>query len=926
MRALIAFFLLFNSILSANDKTESAVNEFLKKLDGNFRERKEASKQLKNLPPEFYPYLEKHLKQQNISMEVKLRLTKETMFPLKAKWLHIKRMDWYQKNIVEAYEKFGNKNPKWDKEVKKAFELILKQFDEYWIVESYSEQISAACQKAMNKGCKDPLILYFFARANVNKLFDYRKLQLKNQHITALNALKNSKYHDYFKFRSTRLAAYYVRFTENQHYHPKPEDKKRCIDLMMESLTYFEKTIQDPEFPFTEFMNNSAQICTVFAEGGLTIIEGFNRIKPYIAKQYGEDSIEVLCVEGLAILDHALMLRKKDYEEGEKANAEALRILEEAWKKDPANIDIAVKILVNIRNKSNRQEFEKWYNNVLLAEPDNFDAYTSKMDFIDNSGTLDDYWAYADEICNRGGMMIRNLPGIMWKLSAKISTGDPAKLFDFDVLYKNQKFKAMIDKGFSKLISEYPENKNIIMEYANSLGAMYFWKEAHEQFVKGGDINRYTGALPMVVLRQRKKEASMYANGVKEPIPYFIDFEKRYKAVYDENLAGNNYNLWKDYQSQNEPNEKWDGQIKELLKLRERILAGEPALRNDDITKYHKPYQLGDKLRKEGNRDPLIYLIYAEVKDVWFRDQSPHYYLAAKDIAMSKYPNKIKLHAACMGIYYLSQHKNVSDEIKKDVLQLCQRLPSFIGSENYIWTEQYYYLFSGLSGLNLLSEEIAAPLIKAYSKLGKKDLAFMVESHVNNRLAWYTHKQSKKKDWKKINEYNRKSQQALDKAWEINPHDSNIAQNQFIKSDRFKKDFAIKLQRSLYTLFQNYKVMKDYMSQSKNAHSNSLSWAEFPYPAANFQLLHYDHTEMDAKYNKNAREEHWEDISRLFEQHLSKFPNDTVARSKYAQFAIHCNKTEVIKYQLKNLGEHAIPWALGGMAKLKEYREKYLTE
>ena len=241
--SLLLFTFIFS--ISANENVEKEVNDFLKKLDGNYKERKAASKQLNNLPVDFYPYLQKHLEQKNVSMEVKLRLTKDTMFPLKARWLHKKRMDWYRQHTIEAYEKFGLRNPKWDKDVKDAFDIVLTQFNEYWYIQGYANAIGDACQKAYNKGCRDPLILYFLARGRRIKMNNVKNLQLKKLHLNAAAALKKSKYHDYFKFRSTRLAAYYVKLRNNRNSNTNKTELKKAHGKMMESLPFYKKAIAD---------------------------------------------------------------------------------------------------------------------------------------------------------------------------------------------------------------------------------------------------------------------------------------------------------------------------------------------------------------------------------------------------------------------------------------------------------------------------------------------------------------------------------------------------------------------------------------------------------------------------------------------------------------------------------------------------------
>ena len=921
-------FILFVFILSgmANDQVEKEVNDFLRRLDGNYKERKEASKQLNNLPVEFYPYLKEHLKKEDIALEVKLRLTKDKMYPLRAKWLHKKRMEWFHKNLIEAYEKFGHKNKKWDADARKTLELAYQQFDEYWIVQGYAEAIGKASQNAMRKGCKDPLILYLNARSNVGKLYDYRKLQLKKLHLNAAKALRDSQYHPFFKFRVTRLESNYTRYRHNQHVNPNDQDKKRCLKLAESAVPFLKQTLEDPDMPFKELFYNVELLSSAFEMGGKSRMDGFNKVKPILEERFGKSSMELKAIEGSIGINYVSEIRRNSYEESKRAKAEYENILEEAWEMDPARKDIALRLLKSIRKDGNSERFNKWYQNILIAEPDNYDAYKIKMEFLSSSGSVEDYWEYAEEIAEKGGLMVRNLPKVIWKIGAKLSVRDNEKILDFDVLYKNQKMKSLVDKGFSKAKQDFPDNKNLIIEHAESLASMYFWEDAYKLFEEAGNVNQYKGRLSTVVIQQRRNEAELYVKkGFKELTPHFINYKERIQQSFEANLKLGIYKFWQYYRENNKANEKWDLIIEPYLKQRERSFCGDPSLAYNDIENFHKPFKMIGKLREEGNKDPLLYMFWSDVKDNWHKGSESHYYKAATQMAKSNYPDNIKLYAACNGISRLSNFKNISEDIKKDVVQLCQKIPFYV-DDKFVNTELYYKLFDGLKDLNLLSEELARPIIDAYKKAGKMSYALMVESHFYSQMGWYTHKQSKKKNWKKINEFNRKSDAALEKAWLLDPYNANIAENLFIKSDRFKKDFGLKLQRALYTLHSNFTVLKDFMSQSSSSHSASLDWANYPHKHARFQLLHYFHTERKAKYDKDERMSHWDDVSRLFENYLKEYPNDTVSRSRYAMFAIHCNKDSVVKEQLKVLGEYTVDWAFGGTKKLKEYQSKYLKE
>ena len=926
MKALFIFFIFIFSV-SANDKIEQEVNDFLKRLDGNYKERKEASKQLNNLPLEFYPYLKKHLEQENVSLEVKLRLSKDKMFPLRAKWLHQKRMDWYRLHTVEAYQKFGDKNPKWDKEVLAALELVLIQFNEYWYIQGYANAIGDACQKAVSKGCKDPLILYFLARGNRLKLDGQKNIQLKKMHLDAETALRKSQYHDYFKFRSTRLSAYYARLKNNRNNSTDSKGLKAGLAKMLESLPYFQEMIKDKDLPFIELFYNSEQFCGVYKDCGKNLTEGLKQVRPLLEKQYGPNSQEVLSVEGIVALNAADAISNVDYEESRRAEEAAIKILGDSWEIDPAKQDIAVRILKTLRHSDDRQKFELWYNNILLADPGNLDAFAAKRDFLmHGGGSLDDLWAYGEEIITKGGPMTKQIPVLIDKIGVRIADDDPDMLFDFNALYKNSRAWELLNKAQDKYFEMYPEDASARLLFAHYAATLGYWEESHKLFLKAGNINQYKGRISLDKIKESKLEASIYHNKKITPLTSLEqDFEGKAQKAYERNKKSGHYNFLDFYK---EVNGAADPELEKVLNLLSDDWYHKPEVTGDILTYVQKTFEMLSEIRKKGNKDPLVHLLWANTKDNWYRADESEYFKAAKLMVDSKYPDNLKLLSICVGLDHLGRQKNISEEDRKTAAELARKVPEFI-TRTYHWPEQYYHFFNGLSSLKLLSSDFADPVINKYKDLGMVTEQYIAAAHFNNRMAWYTHSLSKKKNWKLINQYNREAKASMKNAWMNDPHNSYAAEGLFRFSDRNQNDYVVNLKRAIFANPFCYSILKKFMNESSNSHGRSSYWTKFSILDTKVTLLHYVHALDHAKARKedpDVLNDHWHTVSESFEKYLNKFPNDTIRRSQYAQYAIDCNKADVAKEQLKVLGKYAVHWVFGSEKKLKEYQDKYLKE
>ncbi|MCM8536042.1 MAG: hypothetical protein NE334_08915 [Lentisphaeraceae bacterium] len=911
-------FFLFFTLVSLGAETEALANEFLKKLDGNYKERKEASAQLKNLPVEFYPFLKKHLETEVVSLEVKLRLTKEKMFPLRAKWLLKKRIDWYRKHTVDAYKDFGHKDERWNEDALGAFELVLKQFETSWWIEEYAEAIEKACKKAIGKGCKDPLILYFHARGSRAKLLKGKYLNILPMHRKAQHALRASKYHDFFKFRSTRLTAYYIKYRKKSI--PKYIDP--CLSKLKESIPYFVNCFKDKDFPFDDLLHNSNNITDVYRSCGFTHFAGYELFKNELIEAYGENSLEHNAVFGWVNLVEYSYRYSKNIRDMNLANS--IELLKRAWEQDPGRLAIAIRILDACRSRGDWSEFNKWYSNVLLADPGSEDAFKKKILFLKRESSIDDWWKYGLEISQSKTAMVRNLPEFLDEFSDYLNIRNDEVLFNFSAFYNEPRFNELVRNAASGEVSD-----NLLTELAYVSGIYGFWEKAEKLFKRVDDVNSYKGIYLLRNILDIRKESSYYATKKITPqLPPYVDFRERLQTNYQEAKKGGLYNFWDFYKKNNKKNPKWDKYLEPYLKHMSERFYDKPELIHEFKDSYQKPYKKLAEIRKQGNRDPLIFLFWSNLKDYWYMgDDKAQGFFALQQLLDSNYPNSLKVYGICQGVSQLGYQKVVSESEKKLVESIVKILPELI-EENSVSVAKYYDLYSGLLALRILDKKLHEPIQLRLEELGQFCSAKIVKAYFHNRMAWQIYYGNNRKNNKETNAHNRLAKASIKDAWFLNPGNGVASSRLLGYSVWFDQDYNISLRRAVYGAFSSNEPLNRYV-KDKRKYTVSKSWLKFPYSHNMASLATYEyakHVSDQDKDNPDRAKRYWKYVKKGFEKHLASYPNDTISKSKYAKFAIRCGEESEARRLLKELGEYAVPWPFGGVDKLEEYRKTYLSD
>ena len=279
----------------------------------------------------------------------------------------------------------------------------------------------------MDKGCKDPLVLYFYARGARTKLLKGKYLKILPMHRKAHAALIKSQYHDFFKFRSGRLTAYYIKYRKkNIAKYNDPALKK-----LKESIPYFVSCFKDKDFPFDDLLHNSNNVTDVYKSCGFNHFLGYELFKKELIEAYGEGSLEHNAVLGWVNLSEHSYRYSKNIRDMNLATS--IDLLTTAWKQDPARIAIPIRILDTCRKRGDWGEFNQWYKNVLLAEPGSIDAFKKKISFLKSAASVEDWWDYGREISLSNTEMVENLPEFFEEFSSYLNIRSDKILFDFSV-------------------------------------------------------------------------------------------------------------------------------------------------------------------------------------------------------------------------------------------------------------------------------------------------------------------------------------------------------------------------------------------------------------------------------------------------------------------------------------------------------------
>ncbi len=144
------------------------------------------------------------------------------------------RRAWERKTLLEAYDKFGKKDPRWDRDARSALEVAVQAYSRDKSPLSTWRELKDGCRRAMSAGCDDPLILQLEGWAST-KFEEPDSDQVIHRSLKAANALEQSPYPAIRKVwaldNAVKNASIFLRVTPEEK-----QDIPRHVDLIMKWL------------------------------------------------------------------------------------------------------------------------------------------------------------------------------------------------------------------------------------------------------------------------------------------------------------------------------------------------------------------------------------------------------------------------------------------------------------------------------------------------------------------------------------------------------------------------------------------------------------------------------------------------------------------------------------------------------------------
>jgi hypothetical protein len=407
------------------------------------------------------------------------------------------RLAWESRTTLEAYDRIGNKDPRWDGAVRDALILNAK-FLAGDCTDTCEGGLKAAFQRAQSVGCTDPLVAYFGIRLGCYPP-GISPLDLANRYASAAEHLKNSEYPVIRKcYASVRAAEQGLKAARTIDAAQASDLIDSISALLSQAETQFEELLRDKSanrdsvYDLAEkaFLDTARDtpigqkqvfdpLAKFFAmnkspiagdEPGAGLIEGdFWSQAAWDARGYGwSDSVTP---EGWRLFRERL--RK------------AQTILEQAWAADPSDPHIAIEMMtVELGQGLGRARLETWFRRAMDADPDSYEAAHKKMLYLEPKwyGTEEELLEFAHQCFHTRNWESR-IPFVLISAHSDLADvgGEPNNYWKRPEVWND------VEQLYTAYLAWNPNSSFDRSHYALKAFRAEKWKLANELFVALGD-------------------------------------------------------------------------------------------------------------------------------------------------------------------------------------------------------------------------------------------------------------------------------------------------------------------------------------------------------------------------------------------------------------------------------------------------------
>jgi hypothetical protein len=442
------------------------------------------------------------------------------------------RLAWNRRTLGAAYEKVGKKDPRWDEAARKALDLAARMYSlQYEPIVPYTE-VHAAAKQAVEAGCRDPLILYVYARTSLAPNFPGAAEYDKRLQAASV-AMAASGYSPFRRAVAIRTAL------DNKLSDPTrlitPTDRPVLaqkldvvFDLLRRSAAEDQRTADWDERWFDEI--NAAIRMHTQLSGDYKA--AFDRVDAGLARIPGIEALR-LVVKGNFYFYWGWEARGQGFAPAvaeEQARTfverlgEARTALLEAWKRQPGQPNVA-RLMIDVENAiggGDREAMETWFERAMLANGDDRGACLTKLDWLDpkwHGGDSPDEMLAFGKACaatkNWHTGIILLAADAHYRVAVMTGGRDGVKYLRTPAVWNE------IRTVFDDYLKHYPDDNVVRSKYAVICYQAMYYHEAQAQFQAVGDrLAPWRGFpnMPLGAMKEARDQTARLITGKPSPL------------------------------------------------------------------------------------------------------------------------------------------------------------------------------------------------------------------------------------------------------------------------------------------------------------------------------------------------------------------------------------------------------------------------
>ncbi len=424
-------------------------------------------------------------------------------------------LEWNRRTLVGAYEKIGEKEPKWDKSAREALELAARMFSLQIDPIISLKDIAIPAKAAIDAGCNDSLIHFFYARSQPRNNEAATRL-FKN----AARAFGSSRYPAWRRASALTISV-------PGELQPGPEgdafrkEAQAAFDTALTLLPESVATDEREEFWEDRWFDTLLSILRGYRWLGMDGPAAYQKIDDALAKV---PEVEVLRLQFRANfwLHSGWEARTKAFApnvpaDGFRKLEECLFIAkdasEEAWRIRPEGARTPENLLeIDKAIGGDRATMELWFERAMNADGNHRAACWSKLDWLDPKwhGSVEEMLAFGracrDTKNSRTGITLLAADA-HWRVACMPGQSQ------FKYLSLPEVW-ADIKSVYDEYLKYHPDDDVARCKFATFSHLSAHYREAEVQYVALGDrLNRWT-EIPWVPLGQLKQNRERNAKVV----------------------------------------------------------------------------------------------------------------------------------------------------------------------------------------------------------------------------------------------------------------------------------------------------------------------------------------------------------------------------------------------------------------------------